>query len=121
MARHVLVIDDSEIIRSVMCSALQEAGFAVDVAEDGLAALELLDGRPIDSIVCDVSMPRLDGLGFLQALRANARYGRVPVLMLTTDSRAGTRGAARETGAQAYLNKPCKPGVFVDAVNRLCA
>jgi two-component system, chemotaxis family, chemotaxis protein CheY len=121
MPRHVLVIDDSEIIRSVMCSALQDAGFSVDSAEDGQAALALLDGRPIDTIVCDVSMPRLDGIGFLQSLRAHARYGRVPVLMLTTDARDATKGAARAGGAQAYLTKPCNPGVFVDAVNRLCA
>lgn len=121
MPRHVLVIDDSEIIRSVMSSALEDAGYAVDTAEDGQAALDLLDGRPIDTIVCDVSMPRLDGLGFLQSLRANARYARVPVLMLTTDARVSTKGAAQAGGAQAYLVKPCKPGVFVDAVNRLCA
>ena len=121
MPRHVLVIDDSEIIRSVMSSALEDAGYAVDTAEDGQAALDLLDGRPIDTIVCDVSMPRLDGLGFLQSLRANARNARVPVLMLTTDARVSTKGAAQAGGAQAYLVKPCKPGVFVDAVNRLCA
>ena len=120
MAHHVPVIDDSELIRSVMCSALQDAGYAVHAAEDGRAALDLLDGRPIDTIVCDVSMPRLDGIGFLRSLRANARYGRVPVLMLTTDAREATKGAARAGGAQAYLTKPCKPGVFVDAVNRLC-
>ena len=120
MARHVLVIDDSDIVRSVMCMALQQAGYEVHAAEDGQAALDLLDGRPLDTIVCDVSMPRLDGLGFLQALRANAVYGRVPVLMLTTDGRTVTKGAARDGGAQAYLTKPCKPGVFVDAVNALC-
>ena len=121
MPRHVLVIDDSEIIRSVMSSTLEDAGYAVDTAEDGQAALDLLDGRRIDTIVCDVSMPRLDGIGFLQSLRANTRYARVPVLMLTTDARASTKGAAQAGGAQAYLTKPCKPGVFLDAVNRLCA
>lgn len=121
MARHVLVIDDSEIIRTVMCTALQDAGYAVDTAEDGQAALEKLDGRRIDTIVCDISMPRLDGIGFLQSLRAHLRYARVPVLMLTTDGRDATKDAARDGGAQAYLTKPCKPGVFVDAVNRLCA
>lgn len=121
MTRHVLVIDDSDIVRSVMSAALEQAGFAVATAEDGQAALELLDGRPLDTIVCDLSMPRLDGLGFLQALRAHPRYGRVPVLMLTTDGRARTKGAARDGGAQAYMTKPCNPGAFIDAVNRLCA
>lgn len=121
MPRHVLVIDDSEIIRGVLGSALQEAGYAVDLADDGQTALELLDGRPIDAIVCDVSMPRLDGIGFLQSLRRHQRYARVPVLMLTTDAREVTKGAARSGGAQAYLTKPCKPGIFIDAVNRLCA
>jgi two-component system, chemotaxis family, chemotaxis protein CheY len=90
-------------------------------AEDGQAALDLLDGRRFDTIVCDVSMPRLDGLGFLQHLRRDPRYTKVPVLMLTTDSRQTTKGAAREQGAQAYLIKPCRPDTFVDAVNRLAA
>ena len=121
MPRSVLLIDDSDIIRTVMALALEQEGYAVQSAEDGQAALALLAGRRFDTIVCDVSMPRLDGLGFLQQLRRDPRYRSVPVLMLTTDGRASTKGSARDSGAQAYLTKPCRPDVFVDAVNRLAA
>ena len=120
MARQVLLIDDSKAVRSLMSLALVREGYEVTEAEDGEAAIDLLDGRTIDVVVCDLNMPRMDGLSFLRLLRLHPRYKRVPVAILTTETRVDMKAAVRTGGANAYINKPCHPGAFVDAVNRLC-
>ena len=119
-ARRVLVVDDSKSVRTLLTMALAQNGCEVTEAEDGQAALEVLDGRPLDVVVCDLNMPRLDGMGFLRELRLDPRYRRVPVLVLTTETRDERKLALRTGGAQAYLKKPCHPGDLLDAVNRLC-
>jgi len=121
MPRTVMLIDDARSIRMLMRSALEQKGYAVLEAEDGEAALELLDGRALDAIVCDLNMPRMDGLSFLRYLRNHPSYRRVPVAVLTTETRPEMKAAVRTGGANAFINKPCPPGVFVDVVNRLCA
>lgn len=120
MMRRVLLIDDSPSIRSLMSMALERSGYAVEEAEDGEAAIERLDGRDVDVIVCDLNMPRMDGLSFLRWLRVHPRYKRVPVAVLTTETRTEMKMAVRTGGANAFIKKPCAPGAFVDAVNRLC-
>lgn len=120
MPRQVLIIDDSASIRMLVSLALERAGFGVQQAADGESALEMLDGRPLDAIVCDLAMPRMDGLSFLRLLRLHPRYRSVPLLVLSTETRAEVRTAVRIQGAQAFINKPCRPGDLVDAVLRLC-
>lgn len=118
--RNVLLIDDSKAVRSLMSMALERSGYVVQEAEDGEAAIELLDGRDIHVIVCDLNMPRMDGLSFLRWLRVHPRYRKVPVAVLTTETRPEMKVAVKTGGANAYIRKPCAPGEFVDAVNRLC-
>lgn len=120
MPRQVLVIDDSTSIRMLVTLALERAGFDVQQAEDGEAAIELLDGRPLDAIVCDLAMPRMDGRSFLRWLRQHPRYRTVPLLVLSTETRVDVRTSLRIQGAQAFMSKPCRPGDLVDAVLRLC-
>lgn len=120
-ARQVLLIDDSETVRALMAMALSQSGFEVLEAEDGEAAIELLDGRALDVVVCDLNMPRMDGLNFLRYLRVHPRYRRLPVAVLTTETRSEMKAAVRTGGANVYIRKPCKPSEFVDAVQKLCA
>lgn len=120
MGRQVLLIDDSKAVRTVLRLALEREGYEVREAGDGELAIDHLDGRPLDAIVCDLNMPNMDGVAFLRVLRNDPRYKRVPVLVLTTDSRPHMKAAIRTGGAQAYLKKPCHPGVFTNAVNALC-
>ena len=120
MGRQVLLIDDSKAVRTVMRLALEREGYEVREADDGELAIDHLDGRPLDAIVCDLNMPNMDGVAFLRVLRNEPRSKRVPVLVLTTDSRPHMKAAIRTGGAQAYLKKPCHPGAFTDAVNALC-
>ena len=64
MARNILVIDDSAAIRALMRLVLEQAGHQVLEAHDGEDAYEMLDGRPLDLILCDLAMPRMDGMSF---------------------------------------------------------
>jgi two-component system chemotaxis response regulator CheY len=120
MAHHILLVDDSQTVRTLMRSALERVGYDVLEADDGEDALSKLDGRPLGLIVCDLSMPRLDGMGFLQALRKNPRYKYTPLVLLTNETRAEVKAEARAHGAQAYIHKPCTPSQLVSTVQRLC-
>ena len=65
MKKHIMVVDDSKTIRNLVAFVLKGEGFRVSTAEDGLDAIEKLYGLdPVDLIVCDVNMPRMDGLPY---------------------------------------------------------
>jgi two-component system chemotaxis response regulator CheY len=116
----VLVIDDSVAVRQLMRLALERSGYGVSEACDGEDAYELLDGRPLGLVICDLSMPRMGGLSFLRLLRHHPRYRFTPVVVLSTETRPDRREAAKAAGAQAFITKPCRPSDLVDAVQRLC-
>jgi len=121
MSRTVMVVDDSPTVRALLRNALERAGYDVLEAEDGEDAIEMLDGRTLGLVVCDLAMPRVDGLSFLRYLRMHPRYRFTPLVVLSTETRPQVRDTARASGAQAFINKPCTPGQLVSAVQRLCA
>lgn len=120
MAKTILVIDDSASIRALMRLVLEQAGHQVFEASDGEDAYELLDGRTLDLILCDLAMPRMDGMSFLRLLRHHPRYRHTPLALVTTETRPERRAEARSAGAQAYLAKPVRPALLLEAVQRLC-
>jgi two-component system, chemotaxis family, chemotaxis protein CheY len=120
MAATVLVVDDSPSVRQLTRMMLEQAGFAVLEACDGEDAYELLDGRPLGLILCDLAMPRMDGLSFLRLLRHHPRYRSTPLVVLSTETRLDQRTAARVAGAQAFIPKPVRPADLVSTVQRLC-
>ena len=99
---------------------LQKARFNVIDAEDGQAALAMLDGREINLDICDVNMPVLDGIGFVKAVKAMPRYKFLPILMLTTESQDAAKMKGKEAGATAWMVKPFKSEQLVSAANKLC-
>jgi two-component system, chemotaxis family, chemotaxis protein CheY len=121
MAKSVLVVDDSKSIRQLLRVTLEQAGYEVADAADGLAATELLDGRALNAILCDISMPRMDGIAFLRHVRQHPRYRSTPFILLTTETRIDVKEAGRKSGAQAFLNKPCTPSQVLDALQRVSA
>jgi two-component system chemotaxis response regulator CheY len=119
MAASVLVIDDSASVRQLTRMMLERAGYQVLEACDGEDAYEMLDGRPLGLILCDLAMPRMDGLSFLRLLRHHPRYRHTPLVVLSTETRQEQRTAARQAGAQAFIPKPVRPADLVDTVQRL--
>jgi two-component system response regulator AtoC len=101
----ILVVDDSEGIRGFLANLLELRGYQVDTAENGRAALALLEsGASPDAVFLDVMMPGLDGLATLRQLRQIDP--KVPVIMLSVVGRASTIVEAMQLGASDYLNKP---------------
>lgn len=112
-ARAVLVVDDATLVRLYYRDALEGAGFAVDEAINGIEGLEkLLTGR-YDLVVADINMPKMDGLAFLAALRAEADAATIPAIVTSTEAGPQDRAAARAAGANLYLVKPVAAGRLV--------
>lgn len=112
----ILLVDDDEDIRQAYGQLLHRLGHTVDVAEDGHAALERLGHGPVDAILTDLAMPRMDGVAFLRAVRE--RDQDVPVVMMTGTPSLDSAIRAVELGAFRYLKKPVEPRELVDALDR---
>jgi two-component system response regulator HydG len=100
----ILVVDDDASARSGMKGLLEGEGYVVDVAEDGVQALEVVAEQPPDAIVTDLDMPRMDGMELLKQLRA--RDPGLPVIMATSLDDLAAAVAAMRAGAEDYLLKP---------------
>ena len=120
MSKTVLVVDDSGSFRTVVKLALQKAGYTVVEAVDGEDAKTKLDGTKLSCIVCDVNMPRLDGISFVKHVKTT-NYKFTPVIMLTTESQESKKAEGKAAGARAWITKPFQPSQLVDAVGKLCA
>ena len=116
MSRCVLAVDDSRTIRDMLTYALTGAGFTVHLAEDGQHGLEVLAGLHPDIIISDINMPRLDGFGFIEAVRAIDRLRAIPILVLTTESAPEMKARARAAGATGWVVKPFDPPKLVRAL-----
>jgi two-component system, OmpR family, response regulator MprA len=100
----VLVVDDEPAVRTALERALRIEGYDVELAEDGLEALQRLAAHSPDAVVLDVLMPNVDGLEVCRRLRA--ADDQTPVLMLTARDAVGDRVAGLDAGADDYLVKP---------------
>ena len=105
IAPGILVVDDSITSRSLEKSILEAHGYRVRVAVDGLEALELLRVEKADLIITDIQMPRLDGFGLLEALKADSRLNRIPVIIVSSLERAEDQERGLMLGADAYVVK----------------
>ncbi|WP_172330926.1 response regulator [Mangrovicoccus sp. HB161399] len=117
MTLTVLAVDDSRTMRDMLRLALTGAGFETHLAEDGVHGLEVLEGLSPDAIITDINMPRMDGFGFIDAVRQQERHNGVPILVLTTESAAELKQRAREAGATGWIVKPFDPTKLVRALH----
>ncbi len=101
----ILVVDDERAVRESLRRALELEGYEIELADDGLAALETLqaNGEP-DAMILDVLMPGLDGLEVARRVRRDG--SRLPILMLTARVEVDDRVAGLDAGADDYLTKP---------------
>jgi two-component system chemotaxis response regulator CheY len=114
----ILVIDDSMLARQEISRAVSSAGFSVIEATDGIDGLLKLTATPtVRLIVCDVNMPRMNGMEFLE--RVNETGLRVPLLMLTTQSQPEFIHRAKALGAKGWIVKPFRCEVLAAAVKKL--
>jgi two-component system, chemotaxis family, chemotaxis protein CheY len=118
MSAKILVVDDSSMIRREIGRALSEAGFTVLEAVDGVdATRKVALTRELRLVICDVDMPRMNGIEFVE--RMNASDSRIPVVMLTTESRPDLIEHVKTLGAKGWIVKPFKPDLLVAVARRL--
>ncbi|MET0289544.1 MAG: Hpt domain-containing protein [Pseudoxanthomonas sp.] len=102
----VMVVDDSLTMRKVTGRVLERHNFEVVTARDGVEALERLEDRVPDLMLLDIEMPRMDGYELATAMKADARFADVPIVMITSRSGEKHRQRAFEIGVQRYMGKP---------------
>jgi two-component system chemotaxis response regulator CheY len=119
MGRTVLTVDDSRMMREMLHLVLSGAGFAVVQAEDGVEGLRALEGSTPDVIITDINMPRLDGYGFIESVRSDARHKGIPILVLSTESDQDKRDRARAAGATGWIVKPFDVSSLLGAIRRV--
>jgi phosphoserine phosphatase RsbU/P len=112
-SRRILLVEDSLTMRRILSGMLQDAGFEVQTANDGLQGLAKarLEPRP-ELILTDYEMPELDGAGLCQAVKADVELRSIPVLILTTLSEARDKITGLQAGADDYIEKPKSPDDF---------
>lgn len=103
MAKRILIVDDEPRYLRLLEANLRTEGYEVATAQDGMQALEVFSTNPIDLVLLDVMMPRLDGFGATQRLR---EFTNVPIVILTARGEEQDRVRGLDLGADDYLIKP---------------
>ncbi|WP_159911294.1 Hpt domain-containing protein [Pantoea sp. 18069] len=117
----VLVVDDSITVRRVTQRLLQREGYRVEVASDGLQALEKLQGARPAVVLSDIEMPRMDGFDLARHIRADARLHDLPIIMITSRIAQKHREHAQQIGVNHYLGKPYSDEELLSLVQRYAA
>ena len=117
--RSVLLVDDSVSVRKFVGGMLERAGFRVVAARDGAEALQQLAENPVDIVVTDLEMPRLNGYELIRDLHREPATCDLPVVVLTTRAGAKHVNLARELGVEHYVTKPVDEASFVRLIESL--
>lgn len=103
--KRILVIDDSLTVREVERQLLGSAGYLVDMAVDGMEGWNAIRTQEYDLVVTDIDMPRMDGIELVNVIKADRRYCKLPVIIMSYKDRAEDRKRGMEAGADYYLTK----------------
>ena len=117
-----MIVDDSPVMRKFIRRVIDASGFAVEryvEAGDGLEALAVLAREPVDTVLTDINMPRMNGEQLLVSLEGDERLRAIPVVVVSTDSTDLRIGRMRELGAKGYVAKPFLPETLRDELERV--
>jgi two-component system chemotaxis sensor kinase CheA len=107
-------------VRELQRTILERAGYEVFTAIDGVEAMARLAEGPVDLVLTDVEMPRMDGFALTEAIRAQATRSNIPILILTSRASEADRQRGLEVGADGYIIKSAfNEASLVSAVERL--
>jgi two-component system, chemotaxis family, chemotaxis protein CheY len=122
MNKKVLIIDDSATVRQQVRAVLSGADFDVIEAVDGIEGAEAIETvSDLAAVICDVNMPRMDGLEMLETVRKRPRSAQIPIVMLTTEGQHELVQRAKAAGAKGWIVKPFKPELLLAAIRKLTA
>jgi len=115
---HILVAEDNQVNQKIVMRTLEKFQYTLSVANDGEEALEQWKNNPVDLILMDVQMPKMDGLQATQAIREleKGTGKRVPIIALTAHAMKGDKERCLEAGMDDYLQKPVNPNILKERV-----
>ena len=120
MPMRVLIVDDSRAMRTILGRIASSLGFEVAQAPDGKQALAQLAGGPLPELMLvDWNMPEMNGYELVCALRANAAYAAIKVVMVTTETEVSQVAMAIGAGANEYVMKPFTAEIMLDKLRLL--
>jgi len=119
MAKTIMTADDSASIRQVVKMALTEAGYAVVEAVDGQDAAEKFAASPVNMLITDLNMPRLNGIDLIKKIRATPAGKFIPIVLLTTESDGSKKDAGKAAGATGWIVKPFNKDQLLAVVKKL--
>jgi chemotaxis protein histidine kinase CheA/ActR/RegA family two-component response regulator len=117
--KHILVVDDSPSVRRVVSSMLKQHKWEVQMARDGLEALEMISAQAPAAVLLDIEMPRMDGYELISTVRAQDQYRTLPLIVLTSRAAAKHQQRAMSLGASAYVIKPYQDEELLGIIQRL--
>jgi two-component system chemotaxis response regulator CheY len=116
----VMIIDDSRTVRALLRRLLSGAGYEVFEASDGDDGIERIRATPgLALVICDVNMPRMNGMDMVTELKRDPKTAALSVLMLTTESSRPSIEKARDLGAKGWVIKPFAPDQLLKVVQKL--
>lgn len=124
MSFRFLIVDDSSIVRKSLKKTIAMAGINVNEikeAENGLQALQQVKNSWIDLIFLDINMPVMNGIEFMQELRADDEHKTTPVIIISTEGSKERIEQLNDLGVRAYLRKPLTPELLVNTLNSILA
>ena len=104
--KRILIAEDRDSSRELIRTVLESAGYEVIEGVDGEQALEIAMHNPVDLIILDLQMPKVDGFGVVRSLREHERFAGTPILALTASAMQGDRERALAAGFSSYIAKP---------------
>jgi two-component system, chemotaxis family, chemotaxis protein CheY len=118
--KRVLVVDDSPSVRQQVSMSLTQAGYEVVEAGDGTEGISKISSdREIGLVICDVNMPRMNGLEMIEAVKKEPQNAALPIIMLTSEGQPALIERAKKAGAKGWIVKPFKADLLVAAVKKL--
>jgi two-component system chemotaxis response regulator CheY len=122
MSKKVMIIDDSKTARREIVRLVHNLGMITFEAKNGRQGIELLTNRTdIGLIFCDVNMPEMNGLEFLEALRKDDNHKDTPVIMLTSEAAVDVLNKAKEFGIKGWILKPAQANSVKSLLEKFCA
>ena len=121
--RRILVVEDNLVNQKVVVTTLYKRGYQIEVASNGLVALDLLEKARVennrfDLVLMDVQMPVMDGLETTKQIRANAAWASLPIIAMTAHAMSGDKERCLDVGMNGYVSKPVQPVSLVQTIER---
>ncbi len=119
--KYILIVDDTRPLAESIADILQMEGYEVQIAKNGVHALNKMASRIPDMVITDLLMPEMDGLSLIRKIRSSEKYRAVPVIVLTADASEESAQLGKEAGADLLLTKPFDDTYLVEWIQRFLA